>query len=322
MHRLLPLLLLSACALYFPEQDEGSEAGDDGAAPGEDVFIAVGDQGALLSSADAVTWTVRTSGVNVALRDVAYGDAGWVAVGQAGKIVASDDGVTWRAASSPSSRDLHAVAWHVDRYFAVGGDDSAGAETLTSLDGTTWTRPEVPVVQHVLTGLASDGARLVAIGHFQPDLRTFGLFTWTGDMLGWEQRIDGGVTGTTFDAVAAGAPAFAMVGSGVAASSDDGAVWTSRNVPLAPPMHGLVFTGLGWIAVGDGGGVLTSTDAVAWTSRTTPVAQPLQDVATDGAVLVAVGPAGTLLASTDGVTWTPQTSELTVDLHAVTHNRE
>ena len=319
MRRTLALVLslgTSACSLFLPD-DEGDE---DGVPAAEDVYVAVGDAGALLSSPDAETWTVRTGGTDLSLFDVTYGDGTYVAVGQAGKIVVSSDGVTWSAASSPSSRDLRAVVHHIDRFFAVGGDYSVGAETLTSTDGVTWIRPEFAAPLYLLDGLASDGADLVATGSFRSDLQTFGLFAWVEGQ-GWVQRIDSTGTGFRYTAVAAGSPAFVLIGPGSAANTNDTITWISAPIFQAETMRSLTFTQQGWLAVGDAGMTLRSTDAAMWLPSPSGVAVELRDVTTDGALHVAVGADGTITASSDGVNWRAQLSPVGVGLHAVTHPR-
>ena len=320
MRSLFALLLslgTSACGFYFP--GSGDDEGE-GGAPAEDVYVAVGDQGALLSSDDAVTWTTRTGGTSVALSDVAFGGERYVAVGQAGTILESSNGVDWRTASSPSSRDLNAVVHHIDRFYAVGGDASAGAETLVSFDGVTWTRPEITPPLHVLTDLASDGSDLVAIGTYQGSAPTFGLFAWQ-EGTGWDQRIDGTGLSLGYVAVAAGAPSFAIIGLGGSASTDDTVDWTQAPIFTPEAMRGLAFTQAGWLAVGDAGQTLQSNDATAWVAHPTGAAIGLRGVATSGSLHVAVGAAGTIFTTGDGVTWTQQTSPTTANLRAVTHPR-
>ena len=282
--------------------------------------VAVGDGGTLLSSPDGATWTRRTGGTDLTLYDVAHGGGHFVAVGQAGKILESLDGLAWRVASSPSSRDLRAVVYHFDRFVAVGGDYSVGAETLESRDGVTWTRPDLPAPLHLLTDIASDGASLVAIGHEGADRQTFGAFTWA-EGAGWQQRIDGGLSNFGFNAVAAGTPAFAMIGLGSAVTSLDAIDWTYAPIFQGTAMRGLTYAGTGWIAVGDAGQVLLSPDAAQWSLYASGVAVDLQGVASDGGLHVAVGGAGTILASTDGVLWIAQASGATEALHAVTYPR-
>lgn len=320
MPRALALFLslgTSACGLILPGSEGEEQSAEDSAQPAEDVYIAVGDEGAVMSSPDGVTWTVRTSGVSVALHAAAWGDDHYIAVGQAGKILVSTDGAAWSGASSPSSRDLHAVVYHGDRFFAVGGDASAGAETLVSDDGTTWTRPEITAPKHVLMDLASDGVNLVAIGNYDASLQTFGLFTWS-EGNGWLQQVDGGSV-ARYNAVAAGSPAFVAIGTAAAMTSADSVTW-KPTLPLfgANQMNDLMYAS-GWIAVGLAGQTLTSYDGLQWTPHAGPVAQHLHGVTTGGGLYIAVGDAGTIVSSGDGATWTPQTSPLAVNLRAVTH---
>jgi hypothetical protein len=321
---LLVVPLLAACGLFFPEADDGGDVAGD---VDQDVFVAVGDAGALISSPDGVTWTTRTSGVGGSLNDVAWGPGvdgvgTYVVVGNAGVILTSTNGLDWLSGSSPSSRDLRGVVHHIDRFFAVGGDYSAGAETLVSLDGNTWTRPDIPPLQHLLTGLASNGSTLVAIGNYRSDLQTFGAFTWA-EGSGWQVRIDAGASGTTYAAVAAGIPAFALIGSSTAATSKDAATWLPSAIVGVPPMHGLVYSALGWVAVGDGGIALTAPDAFLWSSpHITPITAALRGVTSSGGQYIAVGDTGVILSSLDGVTWTSIVPPLAVNLRAVTHPLE
>ncbi len=318
MRPLLALLLsfgTSACGLYFP-----ADSGDDGeGGEADDLYVAAGDQGALLSSPDAINWTVRTSGTSSTFHDVTYADDHYVAVGQAGKIVVSTDGVTWSTAASPSSKDLYAVVHHIDRFYAVGGDYSAGAETLESVDGTTWTRPELAAPLHLLTDLASDGNELVAIGSYQSDQQIFGLFSWV-EGAGWVQRIDGTGIGLRYNAVAAG-PSLVIIGVGGAAQSSNAIDWTPAQIfdPTVP--RGLAYTQQGWFAVGDAGKLLRSADAVAWTAGATGVDVELRGVVSNGTSFVAVGASGTILSSGDGAVWVPQLSPVSANLRAVTHPR-
>jgi len=55
----------------------------------EGVFVAVGNSGRILTSADAVTWTERASNVNIDLYDVTYGNNTFVIVGEGSTILQS-----------------------------------------------------------------------------------------------------------------------------------------------------------------------------------------------------------------------------------------
>jgi hypothetical protein len=60
-----------------------------GVAYGNGLFVAVGWNGAILTSPDGVTWTQRTSGTGNGLNGVAYGNGRFVAVGRGGTILTS-----------------------------------------------------------------------------------------------------------------------------------------------------------------------------------------------------------------------------------------
>jgi hypothetical protein len=314
-------LALTGC-IFFPPAGETDSDGEGGDGPRSDLFIAVGDGGTILRSANGAEWSLSTSGVTVTLHDVAYGAETYVAVGQAGKILHSFDGVEWSASSSPSSRDLFAVRWHGTRFVAVGGDYSSGAETLESLDGVTWTRPDLPAPRHLLFDLTGDGVTLVAIGSYQADAMHFGAFTWQ-DGVGWVQRVDGAPTGDRYGALAHGAPNFAMLGPSKSAYSGDGLVWNYAPLfNIAADPRGLTFGPGGWIAVGGGGQILGSADAISWQVRPSPFMTDLFDVASDGLRHVAVGAGGNIAYSPDGLTWSAVAPPVTANLLGVAHTRQ
>ena len=111
---------------------------------GSNLYVAGGNAGLLLTSPDAITWTVRTSGFGAQdIRKVVYGNGIWVAVGTAGTITTSTDGTTWTARTSNfSTNDFSSIIYANSLFVAVGG---GGGSTNTggivySTDGITWTR--------------------------------------------------------------------------------------------------------------------------------------------------------------------------------------
>ena len=71
--------------------------------------MAVGMNGTILSSADGITWTSRTSGTTVGFTGFDYGNSIFVAVGFSGLISTSTDGITWTARTSGTSIQLTGV---------------------------------------------------------------------------------------------------------------------------------------------------------------------------------------------------------------------
>src|SRR5207247_4313825 len=128
-------------------------------APGSGLFVAVGDQGEIMSSPDCVTWTERNpgrllapeAGITGFLSSVAYGGGLFVAVGEeptaSGPTIAliatSSDGITWtqRDSSLPANigASLDAVAYGNGRFVAAGFRADGGTNLVTSTAGVSWT---------------------------------------------------------------------------------------------------------------------------------------------------------------------------------------
>jgi len=119
---------------------------------GEALYVAVGDDGVILSSYDGFSgWTQRTSGTSAHLYGVSYAydedldDGYFVAVGAGGVILTSTDGTTWTARTSGTTQDLYALTYGIDRsvtasdvyyYVAVG---AAGTVISAQSPSGTWT---------------------------------------------------------------------------------------------------------------------------------------------------------------------------------------
>ena len=63
-----------------------------------DLFVATGNAGVIITSPDAATWTIQTSNVTTNLFGIAYGLGRWIVVGSEGTILSSlDNGITWNS---------------------------------------------------------------------------------------------------------------------------------------------------------------------------------------------------------------------------------
>jgi len=108
---------------------------------GNGLFVAVGDNGTILTSPDGTTWTQRTSppgpfGARVHLYDVTYGNGLFVTVGgDNGTILTSPDGTTWAKRNSGTSEEFLGVAYGNGIFLTIG----LNGNILISPDGTTWT---------------------------------------------------------------------------------------------------------------------------------------------------------------------------------------
>jgi photosystem II stability/assembly factor-like uncharacterized protein len=111
--------------------------------PGHTISVVVGEQGRILTSADGRTWLPRNSGTTEWLTAVANsGSNFWIAVGDHGTILRSaDDGQTWTRAARPgTTARLNGINYQYasggggPRWIAVGESGTI----IVSADGDTW----------------------------------------------------------------------------------------------------------------------------------------------------------------------------------------
>lgn len=116
-------------------------------------FYAVGDAGTIISSPDAINWTIHNSPPVTSnnLNGVTYGGGIFVAVGSNGTLLTSGDGNTWAVQTPspaiPSGVNLQKVAAYVSiyGYIYVAVGDGGTIVTSDSFHGTNlWTAQTLP----------------------------------------------------------------------------------------------------------------------------------------------------------------------------------
>jgi photosystem II stability/assembly factor-like uncharacterized protein len=230
------------------------------------LFVAVGDNGTILTSPDGTTWTQRTSppspfGARVHLYDVTYGNGLFVTVGgDNGTILTSPDGTTWAKRNSMTSNDLYGVTYGNGLFVTVGEYGTF----LTSPDGTTWTK-------------SPSDASATAAGPPGLAPRIYygnGLFVAVG-----------GDNGTIL-------------------TSPDGTTWAKRNSGTSNDLYGLTYGNGLFVAVGDNGTILTSPDGSTWAKRNSGTSEEFLGVTYGNGIFLTIGLDGNILISPDGTTWT------------------
>jgi len=323
-----------------------------GVAYGNGTYVAVGNNGVVMTSVDGASWTNHTSGITSNLKSVSYINDQFVAVGQGGSIIYSDDGASWTSATSNDTSELTSVAYGNGTYVAVGGF----GKVLTSGDGASWTlNPNSPVIGNsILYAITFGNGVFVAVGYNGSD----GTIYTSSDGTNWTSQ-SSNVYVSLLDAVY-GLDKYVVVGTeGEILTSEDGVTWTHRTSGtqenllsvtygngkyVATANYGVIKTstdGVTWsnetsgvnsgslmgvaygpgayVVVGSGGTILTGTDGGVWTIRSPlPTSSGLNGIAYGNGTYVAVGSGGTVATSGDGITWSNRTkSSMTQDLYAV-----
>lgn len=135
-------------------------------------FVVAGDQDAIIrgrNNRGRWEWTQFSSGGPATEHlGMAYGNGVWAAVGRnasttgIGEVARSEDqfGATWSRLAGVGTDELHAVAFGVDRFVAVGRN---GTVALSLVDGSSWV-PVAAGVSSDLNGVAYGDGRVLAVG--------------------------------------------------------------------------------------------------------------------------------------------------------------
>ena len=124
---------------------------------GNGLYVAVGDSSGsginvqVYTSSDAITWTLRTTGLTQSglLNGIIYANGLFVIVGFSVRIYTSSDAITWTPISGLGGGSLNAITYANGLYVAAGSDSSSNQQIYTSSNAITWTLRT--------TGLANNG---------------------------------------------------------------------------------------------------------------------------------------------------------------------
>ncbi len=249
-------------------------------------FVAVGQNGTILTSPDGQQWTARASGTSRRLRAATANASLLVAVGEAGTILTSSDGVTWSPAVSGTTTSLRGVAFGGGAFVTVGGTGSP--TILYSTDGSTWSA-SAPLGGSGLRSIAWGNGVFVAVGQAGTAFKSSDGLNWTAVGIVTTERLDAVAwTGTQFDVITQ---------SGNLLTSTDAAIWTSSSVIAPAWIEGFAWNGSRYLAVGAGGQIETTANGVAWTGALSGTTATLHGVTWTGAATTASVNLSTALAS-------------------------
>jgi hypothetical protein len=219
-------------------------------------WIAVGDNGTILTSSNGTSWTAQTSPVRANFRAVTWAGNQWIVVGMAGVIISSADGVTWRRASVPGVALFHGVAYNSLLNVAVAVGDRG--TIVTRSPSGAWSRQENPA-RSDLKDVTWDPVQLqwVAVGDVDTLIGSPDGTQWT--------RVTGGPGSVPNFArgVAKGNGLWVAVGNGTYTSAD-ARTWVHRTGDR-DLMKVVFFNGL-WVGVGQRT-IMTSSDGIQWSAQ-------------------------------------------------------
>jgi hypothetical protein len=306
----------------------------------EGQFVAVGFEGAVITSTNGTNWFLEESVTTNVLHRIMHGER-YVASGNYGTVIASTNGKHWHLGNYVNHHLLLAVAYGNETYLALdasgtfarspdalawtlveppasgGGADmiygggwfvavGIAGMILTSTNGLDWVERESGTTGSIHSIAYGDG-RFVAVGNEGGGAGT-GFILTSFDAITWFlQSVDTYLKDVTF---ADGR--FVIVGGGIGSpgnslSSSDGLYFgeAEGGNGLTGPVHGVACGNGVCVAVGDG--VFTSDDGgLTWSNVNSGTLETMYAFAERNGTVVGVGTKGTIITTTNGVDWIDQ----------------
>jgi hypothetical protein len=309
------------------------------------LFVAVGSNGTLITSVDALTWTHQQSNTKEPILEIAYGNGMFVALTPGGTL-SSSDGKHWVWQPMGGTSELKNVIYCLGSFFLFADDmektvifrSSTGiawhdSPTIvlpehmkdinvtfgngilialssegglwTSLDGATWLKQDSISVQSPLRGFAFGGGSFVAIGGGDA---SFALSSRDGKK--WSENDNIPINWTSTLSYANGF--FFATSTGRMWGSPDGITWAEHEMPPGQTLTDLAYGNNRFVAVGFQGTILISEDRFDWSPMWTPtLPQPSTGISYGNGIFVATGSGldgepKLILTSSDLTSWTPQ----------------
>lgn len=252
------------------------------------IFVSVGNNGSILTSPDAINWTLRSSGVTQKLRGVSD-NSQWdgliVVVGDYGKILTSPYGINWTKRTSGTTQKLRSVAYgYPGAIFVAVGDYGT---ILYSTGGEYWSKAQSGVTNRLYDVCYSEESScFVAVGG--------GGMILTGYDSGesWIRRSSPTIQPIR-SVTCSPCLLVAVADNGKILTSPDGVNWTLRSSGVTKDLHAVTYSAEKelFVAVGHYGTfiTLTSPDGINWSNKPSGIYGRLYGVAYGNSRFVAVG---------------------------------
>jgi hypothetical protein len=249
----------------------------------EDIFVAVGDNGNILSLGDGGAWVPIGTDMNVSLRDICWTGNFMVVVGDNSTILTTIFADDWSKANVPvTNARLTGVAWSGNQAVVVGTDAEYHYPViLRSSDGDNWSKVNLPEqYRGHLNGVIWANNKFMAFGKDGTPV----VYT-SADGINWLRQSFSGFEGEIMEMVWTGS-AYCAVGPGITAVSPDGNSWTTRAVNMVP--YGIAWSGKYFMMTGFTG-MFRSENGLDWTQVKEGGSNPPVSIAWSGLRYVAVG---------------------------------
>jgi|WetSurMetagenome_2_1015567.scaffolds.fasta_scaffold16824_2 hypothetical protein len=297
---------------------------------GEGRFVAVGNNGTIITSTDGEGWSLVASGQNT-LRSISWGNDRFVVVGENFGTMTSTDGIHWSTYTLLPSIDSNSTTEYLSVTYCKNQFVVSGLRTVyTSSDGLIW--KEQSIDQNLaVRAMAYGNSAFVGVGGACALVSTDGT-TWSSFVVEPDATPDTSIV--SLYGIIWGGNQFVAYGKSGVYTSMNGRQWTKQDIGLTVSwfagyrVKGAVWYG-GYISLvcckacalkPDSVKIVTSTDGITWLTSlawTTMFWNEVLAVCHGGNSYVAVGNNGLITSSADGKMWHNRSSFTTETLNDV-----
>lgn len=290
------------------------------------LFVAVGNAGIILTSPDGVNWSSQTSGTANSLSGVAYGNGHFVTVGANDTVLTSADATNWTAHPTGTNVNWNSVCFGNGKFAVLGRSPQDQNIVCVSSDAVTWTQSYMSWIYGTFPDYTILNGIVYASGHFaamgsgeggdlQSSYQDAEVLT-SPDATNWNVTLGGGGLSTVSGLGAAnGQLAVSLYNGGTYTylyTSTDGTNWvqTTENSELYATCGGVDSHSSNILAGISDFTAITGNSQIGWTSHSVPETAQSSIVygqnQTGTGVFVAVGSSNIIYCTvyTGAIMWT------------------
>lgn len=262
---------------------------------GNNRFVAVGEGGTILTSADGIDWTGVDSPTTHSLSKIAFLNGEFFAVGEGSAIITSTDGLYWYGIISGVYASLKSIAFGLGTYVIVGDSSTI----LTSTDGIVWVPKVAPKPGLHLNGVAFGNATFIAIAQEGDIIQSSDAESWAKQAASSSYASDVIYLNNGF-----------LILDNMDYSTN-GSNWITLRESSA--CNAVTFADGYYVGVGIGGVIYVTDNSTNWWKAVTKYqsSDDLKGIAFGNGSFVAVGVGGVIRSSTDKLTWPIRSRALT-----------
>jgi hypothetical protein len=287
-------VLISRNAIDWSETSSGPTSEFVSVAHGNNVFVAVSNDGTIMTSADGARWLQQSLNTIIDPTQITYGNGKFVIVGDFGSAVSSD-GIRWSVYQSYSA--FYNSVGYGNGFFVAGGEFGG---VWISRNGTNWTQTDSTIPR--LFSITYGKGIYVGVGDsFWNGSQWINTVVASHDGTNWIQTSS--LPGRGLFGVTYGGSKFVAVGTdGQMLYSSNGFDWHANSVVTGDWLYDVCYGDGFYVAVGNFGGpyqapVLISRDGVNWSWRYPHTYLHFNSVAFGNQNCVIVGTRGWIMES-------------------------